>query len=195
MLAHTHRHGQIARKEPVLEDTSIGNVDALALVRHHDHRPAQRHVPPKVHVAGHREVIQLDDLGDLLKPLLELLDLQKEVVTSQFFFSLSLWAAHLLEVVTELDYRGVLEHPLWVDHQLSVFQRINVALDQKQVRARFYGKEPIARNVDSVGALKVLDRRSGRRLELDDCLSIVCLLGIDDDFQIHAFALHDPLQG
>jgi hypothetical protein len=35
----THDHVKIARKEPVLEDTSVGDVDALALIRHNDHRP------------------------------------------------------------------------------------------------------------------------------------------------------------
>ena len=36
----THDHVKITRKEPVLEDTSVGDVDALALIRHDDHRPA-----------------------------------------------------------------------------------------------------------------------------------------------------------
>jgi hypothetical protein len=97
-------------------------------------------------------------------------------------------------VVTELDHRCVLEHPARVDDQLSVFQRINIALDQQQVRARFHWKEPAARNIHSVSALEVLDRRSRRRLELYDCLPVVCLLGIDDDFQIHALSVHDPLE-
>jgi hypothetical protein len=83
VATHTHRHSQITRKEAVLEDTPIGNVDALALVRHDDHRPTQRHVSPKINVSGHRQVIQLDNLGDLLEPLLELLDLQI-VVVSEF---------------------------------------------------------------------------------------------------------------
>ena len=103
-------------------------------------------------------------------------------------------ATHLLEVVTEFDHRCVLEHPTRVDHQLPMFQRIDVALDQKQVRARFHGKEPAPRDVHSVSALEVLDRCSGRGLELDDCLAVVCLLGIDDDFQIHALCFHHTLE-
>ena len=129
--ANTYRHGQITRKEAVLEDASIGNVDALALVRHDNHRPTQRHVSPKVNVSGHRQVIQLDNLRDLLEPLLELLDLQKS--SSQNLPNEQLWrgcAAHLLEVVAKLDHRRVLEHPFRIDHQLSVFQRIDIALDQ-----------------------------------------------------------------
>jgi hypothetical protein len=71
----TYDHVQVTRQEPVLEDTPIGNVDALALVGYHDHRPTQRHVSPKVNVSGHRQMIELEDLRHLLEPLLELLDL------------------------------------------------------------------------------------------------------------------------
>ena len=60
-----------------VEHAAVGDVDALALVRDDDHRPAQRHVAPEVHVTGHREMVELEDLGDLLEPLLELLDLKK----------------------------------------------------------------------------------------------------------------------
>jgi hypothetical protein len=35
----THDHVKIARKEPILEDASVGDVNALTLVRHNDHRP------------------------------------------------------------------------------------------------------------------------------------------------------------
>jgi hypothetical protein len=71
----TYDHVQVTRQETVLEDTPIRNVNALALVRHHNHSPTQRHVSPKVDVPSHRQMIQLEDLGDLLEPLLELLDL------------------------------------------------------------------------------------------------------------------------
>jgi len=37
--------------------------------------PTQCNVAAKVHVAGHRQMVELDDLRDLLEPLLELLDL------------------------------------------------------------------------------------------------------------------------
>jgi hypothetical protein len=35
----THDHVKIARKEPILEDASVGDVNTLTLVRHNDHRP------------------------------------------------------------------------------------------------------------------------------------------------------------
>ena len=39
-MRDTYDHVQVTRQESVLKDTPIGNVDALALVRDHDHRPA-----------------------------------------------------------------------------------------------------------------------------------------------------------
>jgi hypothetical protein len=35
---NTHRHGQVTSEEPVLEDTSIRYIDALAFIRNDDHR-------------------------------------------------------------------------------------------------------------------------------------------------------------
>ena len=78
-------------------------------------------------------MIQLEDLGHLLEPLLELLDLK---FTQERLISIShvRWpTTDLLEVVAKLDHRRVLEHPFRIDHQLSVFQRIDIALDQQQV--------------------------------------------------------------
>jgi len=36
---NTDRHSEVTREEPVLEDTSIRNIDALTLIRHDDHCP------------------------------------------------------------------------------------------------------------------------------------------------------------
>ena len=69
-------HIEIPAEEPVLKDAPVGDIDALALVRDDNDRPAQRHVAPEVDVAGHGEMVELDDLGDLLEPLLELLNLK-----------------------------------------------------------------------------------------------------------------------
>jgi hypothetical protein len=35
----TYRHGQVAREKPVLQNAPVGDVDALALIRHDDNRP------------------------------------------------------------------------------------------------------------------------------------------------------------
>ena len=58
-------------------------------------------------------MIQLNNLGNLLEALLELLD--------------------LLEMVAELDHRCGLKHAALVENELPVLQRVDVALDQKQV--------------------------------------------------------------
>ena len=102
---------------------------------------------------------------------------------------------HLLEMVAEFDHGDVIKHPVRVHHQLAVLQRIDVALDQQQIRARFDGKESAARNVDTVATLEVLDGCSRRRFKLDDCLAIVHSLWINDDLQVHAIVFHDPFQG
>src|SRR5258708_2142483 len=65
-----------------------------------DDSPAKRHVPAEMHVTRNSQVIQLDNLGNLLEPFLELLD--------------------LLEVVAELDHRRGLEHAALVENELSV---------------------------------------------------------------------------
>jgi len=43
-----------------------------------DHCPAKRHIPTKVNIASHRQMIKFQNLRNLLEPLLELLDLQKQ---------------------------------------------------------------------------------------------------------------------
>ena len=75
-----------------------------------------------------------------------------------------------------------------------MLQRVYVALDQQQIRARFHGEEPAARNVHSVSTLEVLDGCSCRRFELDDCLTIVQGFLVDNNFQVHALAFHHPLE-
>ena len=91
-------------------------------------------------------MIQLDNLRDLLEPLLELSD--------------------LLEVITKLDNRCGLEHPLLVDDKLTVLQRVDVTLDEKQVGTTLDGQETATRNVDTMGVVEVLDGGTSSSLEL-----------------------------
>ena len=91
-------------------------------------------------------MIQLDNLRDLLEPLLELSD--------------------FLEVITKLDNRCGLEHPLLVDDKLTVLQRVDVTLDEKQVGTTLDGQETATRNVDTMGVVEVLDGSTGGSLEL-----------------------------
>ena len=140
-----------------------------------DDSASQGHVAAKVHVAGDGQVVELDDLRDLLEALLELRD--------------------LLEVIPKLDHRGGSEHPVLVDDQLPVLERINVALDEEQVRARLHGQEARTRDVHTVAVREVLDGSTGGGLELDDGLAIIRRLGVDDDLELHLALLHNALHG
>ena len=140
-----------------------------------DNSPTESHVPPKVHIPRHRQMVELDDLGDLLEPLLELRD--------------------LLEVVAELDDGRRLEHALRIDDELPVLERVDVALDEQQVRAALDGQEAATGHVDAVRIVEVLDRVTGSGLELDDGLTVIGRLGVDDDVELHAIVLHDTLEG
>ena len=82
-------------------------------------------------------MVEFKNLRDLLEALLELRD--------------------LLEVVAELDHRRGLEHTLWVDDELAVLERVDVTLDEQQVRAALHGQEPATGDVDTVGVVEVLD--------------------------------------
>jgi len=120
-------------------------------------------------------MVEFDDLGDLLEPLLELLD--------------------LLKVVTKLDHRGRLEHPAFVQDELTMLQRVNVTLDEEQVGAGLDRKETRTRNIDTVTILEVFNGGASGGLELYDSLTVIVSLGVDDDFQFHALSHHDSLQG
>ena len=91
-------------------------------------------------------MVELKDLRNLLEPFLELRD--------------------LLEVVTELDDRCRLEHPLLVDDKLAVLEGVDVGLDEEQVGAGLDGEEAASGNVDTVRAVEVLDRGTSSSLEL-----------------------------
>jgi hypothetical protein len=91
-------------------------------------------------------MVEFDDLGDLLEPLLELLD--------------------LLKVVTKLDHRGRLEHPAFVQDELTMLQRVNVTLDEEQVGAGLDRKETRTRNIDTVTILEVFNGGASGGLEL-----------------------------
>ena len=75
-----------------------------------DDSASQGHVAAKVHVASDGQVVELGDLGDLLEALLELRD--------------------LLEVVTELDNWRRAKHPVLVEDELTVLERVDVGLDE-----------------------------------------------------------------
>ena len=170
----TYDHVEVTREQPVLEDAAVGDVDALALVRDDDDCPAEGNVATKVDVAGDRQMVELDDLGDLLEALLEL--------------------RNLLEVVAELDDRRRLEHALGVDDELPMLKRVDVTLDEEQVRAALDGQEAATGDIDTVCVVKVLDGVTGGGLKLNDSLPVIGRLRVYDDVELHALTLHDPLE-
>jgi hypothetical protein len=82
-------------------------------------------------------MIQFKNLRDLLEPFLELLN--------------------FLEMITQFDDRGSLEHPLLIDDELTMRERVDVTLDQEKIRARLDRQETRPRDIDAVGIPEVLD--------------------------------------
>ena len=91
-------------------------------------------------------MVQLNNLRNLLEPLLELRD--------------------LLKVVTELDHWRRAEEPVLVNDELTVLERVDVGFDKEEIGTRFNGQEARARNVNSVRVLEVLNCSTGGSLEL-----------------------------
>ena len=136
-------------------------MDALTFVRDDDNSSAKGDVATEVYVPGNCQMVELDDSRDLLEAFLELRD--------------------LLEVVTELNNGRGIEHTLRVDDELTVLERVDVALDEKQVRAALHGQEPTAGNVHTVGVVEMFDRVTSSSLKLDDSLAIIGGLRVDND--------------
>ena len=76
---------------------------------HTDNSSAKSDISPEVNVPGNSQMIQFEDLRDLLEPFLELLN--------------------FLEMITQFDDRGSLEHPLLIDDELTMRERVDVTLD------------------------------------------------------------------
>lgn len=173
-LEQAYDHVEVTREQPVLEDAAIRDINALALIRHNDDSPAQGDITAEVHISSDGQVIKLQNLGDLLESLLELLD--------------------LLEVVAELDNGSGLEHALGVDHELTMLQGVDVTLDEQEIGAALHWQESTSRDVDTVSVLKVLDGGTSSGLKLDDALAVVVDLGVDNNVQLHTLSLHHTLE-
>ena len=115
-----------------------------------DDRATKSDVTAEANITGDCQVVKLQNLRNLLEPLLELCD--------------------LLEMVAQLDHRRGLEHPLLAKDQFTVLKRVDVALDEEQIRAGLDRQEATARNVHSVAVLEVLDGCTGSSLQLRDSI-------------------------
>lgn len=69
-------------------------------------------------------------------------------------------------MIAEFDHRNTVKLPVVVDHELPVLERVEVALNQEQVRTGLYRQEARAGNVDSTHILEVLYCRACSRLQL-----------------------------
>jgi len=98
-------------------------------------------------------------------------------------------------MITQLDHRCGVEHAGLVEEELTVLERVNVTLDQEQVGAALDGQEALSRNINSMSVLEVLDSGTSSSLELNDSVTIIGGLGVDDDIKLHTLELHDALEG
>lgn len=118
-------------------------------------------VLPEPNVSVDRNMVRLDDVGDRLKPLLEV--------------------GHLLKRVSELHNGCGLEDPVGVHDKRAVLERVEVRRDEEQVRARLDGQEPVSGDVDALCVAEVLDSCADGGLELDDGLAVVGDLVVDTE--------------
>lgn len=169
------QNAQVARHHLVLQHSTRGYIDALAVVGDNDDRASELDVGAKGDIAGHSQMIQLKNMGNRLKPGQEMAD--------------------FLEMVTKFDERHGVEHALRVDRELAMDKRIQVGRHEEQVRRRLDGQETRTGHVDTVGILEMLDTGTDGRLELDHLLTTLGGLVVDDDLQLHGLLLHDALDG
>ena len=73
-------------------------------------------------------MVEFDNLRDLLETFLELLDLGRRYYKADSI--LLSQSAYLLKVIAKLDDGRRAEQTLLVDDELSMFERINVALNE-----------------------------------------------------------------
>ena len=109
-----------------------------------DDRATKSDVTPEANITSDRQVVKLQNLGNLLEPLLELCD--------------------LLEMVSKLDDRRRLEHSLLVDDELAMLNAVDIRLDEQQVGAALHGQESASRNIHTVAVLEELDGITRSRL-------------------------------
>ena len=117
------------------------------------------------------------------------------------------------ELITELDDWGSSKLSRLVHGQNTMFEIVQFRFDEQQIatrqrsaidirdgtgykgylRARLDGQETGSRDVEPDGTVKVFNGRSDSRLELNDSLTTIRHLVVDDDFEIQGVLIHDPL--
>ena len=102
-----------------------------------------------LHIARDRQMVQFHDLWDSLESLLEAGNLPSHPQSARRP-ARSCQVTDLLEVVTQLDDWGGIEHTSFVQNELTMLERVDIALDQQQVGTTLHRQESIPRNIDAV---------------------------------------------
>lgn len=168
------QNSHVAGDDLVLEDRAWRDVDSVSVVGDDDDGAAQRDAAPESDVAGHRQMVELDDVGNIRESAEELL--------------------HFAEViVAELDERRRREHSLRRHDQRSVLQTVQIRHHEQQIRGLLDGQEARARHVDADGVLEALHRSTDGSLQLDHAHSVVQRLVVNDDLHVHALVVQHAL--
>lgn len=130
------------------------------------HGPSQSNVPPEVNIARDRQVVKVNHVGNVLEPLLELGDLQKNTSRQIEYRCRVGQHTDVSVMITKLDDRRRREHPVWTEHEPRVLQREQVALEEKEIAARLYREEATSGYVHAVRVIKVAHRGAGGCFEL-----------------------------
>ena len=69
-------------------------------------------------------------------------------------------------MIPQLDHWDTVEHPVLAHVQVAIMQRVDITLNEQEVRAGFHRQETRAGNVDTMGVVKVFDSCARRSLEL-----------------------------
>lgn len=131
-------------------------------------------------ISGNRQMVQLQYSRNAGNALLEL--------------------GNLLEVASQLDEWSTVNAGR-IHHQLSMLQRVEVALHEHEIRAGLDGQEASSRDVDSVSVLEMADSSADSSLQLNNGeIRVAGLIGRDDlsvgdNLQLKLVVLDNTLDG
>lgn len=148
----------------VLQTCSIGDHNLVALVGDNDTCAGESDTLAEPDVTRDGQVVELGNVGDRLESLLKVLTFSDNVLAQD-----RSTYRDLLELVSELDDGGSAKLSRLVHAQHAVLEVVELRLDQEQIadcqgrphpgdsRARLDGQESGSWDVDTDGAVKVLD--------------------------------------
>lgn len=170
------QNAHITRHNLILQNSTGRNVDPVAMIGDDNHGTAQRYATTECHVAGHRQMVELDQIGYVSESGQKLADLA-EVVVAQF------------------DERRGREHALRRHHQRAAAQLIQVRHDQQQIGGLLDRQESGSWHIDADAALKAFHRRTDSGFQLDDSQTVVHGFVVDNRFHVERFLCQHPIDG